>query len=124
MGRLERATYLLCHLHSRLQVRRLVHTHPSLQVRLQAVDEPKHRLSGVHITTLSIPFGKTINILSDAASLCPFGQSLARLKRVVRGLEIAQQRGLQPRPPLHITLDEVPSMRLPFQQAHSNLSTF
>ena len=101
-----------------------MHTHPSLQVRLQAVDKPKHRLSGVHITILSIPFRKTINILSDAALLCPFGQSLVHLEHVVRGLEIAQQYRLQPHPPLHITLDEVPGVRLPFQQTHSNLSTF
>ena len=85
---------------------------PSLNITLQTVEKTEQGFSIINVNTLSIPFRKTYNIVSDRPSLGPFGQRLSCLEGIVRWLEVVQQRNLQVRPTRHITLYLVPSVGL------------
>ena len=73
---------------------------------------------GFSVYTLSIPFRKPSNIISNKPSLGPFRQRLPGFDGIVGRLEVAQQRTLQVRQSRHITLDLVPGVGLALKQPH------
>ena len=88
-------------------------TYPGLDVGGEAINKLKHSLCLIDISTLSVPFRETHNVLSDTAFLSPFSQGLPCFKGVVRWLEITKQRSLKVTPAQHITLHLIPSVSLP-----------
>ena len=105
---------LFGHLHSQLQVCRLLGMYPSLNIPLQTVDETEESFPIINVTTLREPLTKPHNIVSYIAMLHPFGQGLTHFECVVSWLQLRQQGSFHSTPPQHITLNLIPGMGLPF----------
>ena len=79
---------LFSHLHSQLQLYRLLGTYASLNIPLQPINETQESFHIIAVTTLPESLTKAHNIVSHITLLHPFGQRLTHLEHLVCWLEV------------------------------------
>ena len=118
----KRRSYLLCNLHSRLQISGLLRTNPRLHFRCQTINETKHGLSCIHIQTFCVLLGKLHDVMSDRLALPALGHCLPCLVSIVGRLKIIKYCNLKVRPTRNITLDRIPGIRWSIKQGYCHLT--